>query len=141
MLYRSNCSRLWDNMPNNSLSKWLHDLSWGTNWKLPNARYLHPKHRCVLNLLSITRYVFLIFSIEIGPIGPDRAACVVACPVTCPLNHMTCSGGSQANGCLMPDTCVSLTGKYTTYYYLFYTQGKSSGKLEYMLVSWDWQCQ
>ena len=52
---------------------------------------------------------------EIGPIGLDGNECPVSCPLTesnCPENHMICPGGSDANGCPMPATCVSMTGDF-----------------------------
>ena len=44
--------------------------------------------------------------------GQDGAQCPGMCPIQCPEDHMHCGGGMDATGCPMPDTCVSMTGKY-----------------------------
>ena len=44
--------------------------------------------------------------------GHDGAQCPGMCPIQCPEDHMHCGGGMDATGCPMPDTCVSMTGKY-----------------------------
>ena len=44
------------------------------------------------------------------PIPPPT--CPVTCPTPCGLGEMRCSGGMDANGCMMPDTCMPAFGKY-----------------------------
>ena len=38
--------------------------------------------------------------------------CPVTCPTPCGPGEMRCSGGMDANGCMMPDTCIPAFGKY-----------------------------
>ena len=42
--------------------------------------------------------------------GTDGAVCPTNCPVQCPMDHMHCWGGMDANSCPMPDTCVLMNG-------------------------------
>merc|ERR1719225_1817106 len=45
-----------------------------------------------------------------GPVGLDGNDCPVHCPAACPADHMHCGGGMDANGCMMPNTCVQMQG-------------------------------
>ena len=52
----------------------------------------------------------MYFNCKTGSVSSDGNDCGSVCPMTCPFDHMICPGGIS-NGCLMPDTCVSTTGR------------------------------
>merc|ERR1711860_160183 len=45
-----------------------------------------------------------------GPVGLDGNDCPSTCPVMCGVDTMWCPGGTDANGCMMPNTCPPMQG-------------------------------
>ena len=43
-------------------------------------------------------------------LDPTGLGCTVHCPIPCGPGHMTCYGAFDSNGCMMPDTCIPMTG-------------------------------
>ena len=41
-----------------------------------------------------------------GPLGNDGNPCPNYCPTHCGPNEMPCCGGTDQNGCAMPDICI-----------------------------------
>ena len=59
--------------------------------------------------VSLTNIIYFI--------DPTGLGCTVHCPIPCGSGHMTCYGAFDSNGCMMPDTCISMTGRLNRFRY------------------------
>ena len=81
------------------------------DWCMPTkgGQYQVDSYEIKLSILFVL-FDNLTFYKLLGPLDNNGLECPVSCPLNCASWEMSCPGGDDGNGCMMPDSCIPMKG-------------------------------